>query len=324
MICPDCEMDTSKFVKSRGICVACYKRLMNAKSRKLPYIPVKDIKGTHEYNRVMSRRLSTKHKNCTKVNKSTYDENTNETLKSKYYSKVTVDIKNAFNEEGISESYLQYKDLDKWFEVFYLLMQDSNFITEAKSGEVIFNKLFQLYKHTQESLDWEKVEQINDISYAQKALSELRRPTKEILDFYVALDPIITYLKKDSNFMELLNTARINMANKIDNHRNSIYYTEVDSSMIDNDSIVKTSSNKTKLFDCTVWCYNLNGNPNRKLFRMNNGIYAQNETYAKLKFKEFLNSKFPNVTYKDIDICIEEVNSVEEITNKANNQKECL
>lgn len=319
MICPDCEQEVEKLNKA-GICKQCATRInqnayLNRKEgTNNPYIPLKDLKNINlsAYNKVMGRR---KHKKEVKQTNTKISDKTEKTsdLRNIYYTKVAKDINQAFEDNKISQDYLQYKSLDNWLETLYLLCLDENFITSAKQGESQFNKLACLYKHAQENLSWDDLTKINDISYAQKALSELRRPTKEILDYYEVLDPLVEYLKGNTLFMKLLNEARVKMIQKSNNHENPGYYTDIESDVVQGDFILGFRDSKTKIYDCTVWCYNLNGNPNRRLFRANNGFYAKNEIDARLRFKAFLADKFATVTYKDKDITITEVNSIDDI-----------
>lgn len=66
-ICPDCEQETDKLVSTTGTCIQCYKRFQTAKTKKIEYIPLVNIKGTKEYNRAMGRRNSAKAKRTEKV-----------------------------------------------------------------------------------------------------------------------------------------------------------------------------------------------------------------------------------------------------------------
>ena len=80
-ICKDCEMEVDK-LNLDGICHQCYIRKTNnaylnkKNGTNNPYIPLKDIKGTKEYNRVMGRRRATLEKKNKKsqvsVTKTTY------------------------------------------------------------------------------------------------------------------------------------------------------------------------------------------------------------------------------------------------------------
>lgn len=58
MICPDCEIEVEKLIKSTNTCMSCYKRMQDAKYHNKEYKPLKDIKGTTEYNRAMGRKLA--------------------------------------------------------------------------------------------------------------------------------------------------------------------------------------------------------------------------------------------------------------------------
>ena len=66
-------------------------------------------------------------------------------------------------------------------------------------------------------------------------------------------------------------------------------------------------TNRNKVYDCTVWCTNLNGNPNRQLFRANGGISAKSPKEAELKFKAFLSDKFASVRIEERTITIKEM-----------------
>ena len=69
----------------------------------------------------------------------------------------------------------------------------------------------------------------------------------------------------------------------------------------------KLEEHNIKVYDCTVWCTNLNGNPNRQLFRANGGISAKSPKEAELKFKAFLSDKFASVRIEERTITIKEM-----------------
>lgn len=320
LMCRDCEQETKKLNKD-GICKACATRKANAKYVNKEYIPLKDIKGTREYKQAMSRR-NTPAKSHRATETKDKEDNIVNNIKSSYYMKVSKDINKAFKEAGLDEDYIKNRNLDVWLETFYTLTRTENFITDAKKAESVFNNLYNLYRHSQENLDWNDIEKIQEISCIQKALLELRRPTKNMLDLYEVIDPLIVYLQQDDKFMKLLEDSRILMIKKVEAQADPKYHTNIESNLIDN-SFVEPSiiEKKNKLYDCTVWCYNLNGDPNRRLFRANNGISAKSEVEARLKFKRFLADKFSTVTYKDKDINIKEVNNVDEINYLANKKE---
>lgn len=330
MICPDCEFEMGQLAPRLGICKKCAQRkstvtYQNKKNNtNKEYIPLKDLKKIkpNYYNNICNRRRKEGYKHIndleTKEDKSiirrTVVGETEVDIKNTYYAKVYKDIQETFNNAKISDSYLEYDNLDKWVDTFFLLLQKDNFITDAKEAEIQLNNLDSLYDHALENADWSDMNKIKEISYTLKALRELRRPTKNILDFYYVVDPIITYLQKDEKFMKLLEDARITLKYKKDHHDNPKYMSRVDVAMArESDFVCGITDQKPRLYDCTVLCFNLNGNPNKSLFRAKNGIKAKNEAEAKLKLKNFLSNKFATVTYKDEDITIKEVNSVDEI-----------
>lgn len=322
VICPDCEFEVDSLGKI-GVCKQCMVRMTQLRySNKVngtnkPYIPLKDIKESQpaRYRAIVEKRLNSKRGEGIKApSKDIEVKKVDNDVKTQYYAKVYKDIKEVFENAQITENYLKFNDLDRWVEIFFLLLQEDNFITEAKEAEVQLNHLNNLYSHALESIGWDSIDKVNDISYEIKALKELRRPTKNILDFYYVVDPIISYLKRDSQFIELLEKARITMKLKQETQKDPKFMSLVDIPMArESDFVYGIAENRTRLYDCTVECFNLNGNPNKSLFRAKNGIRAKNEAEAKLKLKNFLSNKFSSVTYKDVDINIKEVNSVDEI-----------
>lgn len=343
MKCPDCGIELTEENKVKrgkhiGLCRKCFKRIQsneylnrkNGTNKK--YIPIKDLKYVDpvEYNRVMGRRLSELNKQKTKTKKIVKNnilknESNKEDVKLTYYSKVSKDLNKAFEESNINTDYLKYSNLPLWINTFISLLsedENSNFVMQCKKGEIIFNNLFNLYQHERENLDWDDIESINNIGYAEKALQELRRPTKELLDYYYSIDPIVEHLKQDKELLDLINIAKEELKNKEEAHKNPVFYSKVNSDLVEVVNISKTNvETKTKLFDCTVWCYNLNGNPRKSLFRVNDGMRARNEVDAKLRFKTFLREKFSSVIYNDNDISIKEVSSKKEIEELA--RKSC-
>ncbi len=339
MICPDCGIELTEDNKVRkgqhlGLCKRCAKRIESLKylNRKngtnKEYIPLKDLKYINpiEYNRVMGRRVAGIKREESKSKRGRPKKdisiiNTNkEDLKLTYYSKVSKDLNKAFKEANINPEYTKNIDLPSWINTFIGLLDTddaTNFIMQCKKGEDIFNKMQSLYNHHKENLDWKDIDKINEIGFAEKALNELRRPTKELLDYYYSIDGIITYLRQDEEFMRLLRSAKEDLDIKKRRHENPKYYSSVDSDFVDSEHVVEATEPRTKIFDCTVWCYNLNGNPRKSLFRANGGIQARNEIDAKLKLKNFLSEKFPSVIYNDKDITIKAVSSREEINELA-------
>lgn len=336
-ICKDCEMEVDK-LNLDGICHQCYIRKTNnvylnkKNGTNNPYIPLKDIKGTIEYNRVMGRRRATLEKKNNKsqvtVTKTTYkimnenksgltgckDNNIIETIDdkvNKYRNEVVSDIKASFAKNNINDEYLKFKNINEFVENFFSLLQEDNFIMDAKKADEIFFNLKIDYDHLLENTPFEDLEGMQRCNFLLKILLDLRRPTKEILDYYYVIDSVIDYLRKDKEFVRLLDEARIKLKQKSENHKDIGYYVRESNIVSKEDFVLGERVDKYKLYDATVWCYNLHGNPNKSFFRAKGGVKASTPEQAKLKFKTFLKEKFYSVTYKDEDIKIEEVTQEE-------------
>ena len=335
MICPDCELEVEKLTKS-GICKSCYRRKNDMKYKGKEYTPIKDLKGTGEYNKVMGRRLN----NIEKVEKvatkgkrgrprknpeqvvpiitteslieKESDNKFNKEIYHNYLSEVNKDIKAAFDNNNLTQDYLKYSDISSWIDMFFNLLQVDGFITDSRRAKAIFNGLRVDYQHCLESLDIEDTDSILKWGYMSKILLDLRRPTAEIVDYCDILDPIIKYLQKDTDFLALLREARDKAEEKSIIHKSHTYYTR-ESELVREEDFVIGKATKPKLFDCTVMCSNLFGNPDSQLFRLNGGIRALNKEEAYTKFKSFLKEKFDSLVYYDDDINVREVNSVKDI-----------
>ena len=305
MICPECELEVD-YLNNKGTCKQCAVRrnqvtYLNKKNgTNEPYIPLKDLKNTNPsaYRKVMARRLGQNWES--KINKKPdYEINkvtskdSDKSLKNIYYSRIYKEVEEEFKKSNLSQDYIKY-NIYEWFSTFWELLQENNFILEARQGERIFNNITNKHRHLQESLDWDDIDQINDENYLLKALSEIRRPTKELLDFYEPIEQVVETIKADKKLMKIIEDTRIVLFRKLDNHENKGY-------------MIEPITNRNKVYDCTVWCTNLNGNPNRQLFRANGGISAKSPKEAELKFKAFLSDKFASVRIEERTITIKEM-----------------
>jgi len=335
MICPDCELEVSKLT-TRGICRSCYKRYYGEMKRKGYYLPIKDLKGTVAYNRAMGRRLSTIEKSKsttekpkrgrpTNVNKVNKEESTpkeskvennnnkfNQDLYNTYLSKVNKDIKSAFENNNLTQDYLKYSNISEWLNMFTNLLKPDNFISDSRRAKSIFNDLKLDYQHCLESLEISDIDNILKWGYISKILLDLRRPTAEIVDYCDILEPIVKYLQEDRTFMSMLREARDKAEEKAEIHKSHTYFTR-ESELVGEEDFVIGKAIKSKLFDCTVMCNNLFGNPESQLFRLNGGIKASSKEEAYNKFKSFLQNKFDSLVYYDDDINVREVSSLKDI-----------
>ena len=211
----------------------------------------------------------------------------------KYYKQVYDDIKNSFEQSSLSEDYLRF-DTKTFVEMFYSLLQEDNYINDAKKAESIFNRTSSDFLHAIEKCDWDSAD-ITDKLMLEKALLEIRRPTKMILRYYEAIEPIIEHLKEDDSLMEMVSDLRIDL---IDNEKayTSTNYTPKQSKLAGG-----------KRYKCSVPCYGLHGQNTLDLFEVHDGMWGRDEEHVKNRFIDFLKRYFPNVKYKQEDIMIEEM-----------------
>lgn len=217
-------------------------------------------------------------------------------LKEKYYIDVTKDIKKSFAEEGITEDYLKFNIKD-FVGTFMSLFGENNYIAEAKKAETIFNKTSIDYLHSIENTDWD-FEAMQDAMYREKALLEIRRPTKDVIYYSKMVQPIIDYLKQDEEFMKLLELTKQYIDNQDGEEK---FYIPKQS------NLVKAEKEIYKKYACQVKCYNLYGNKTVKVLNKEGGIWAKNKEEAKDKFKNWIDRSFDTVTYKEKDIVVEEM-----------------
>lgn len=299
MRCKDCE-EIAKTLNNDGLCEFCAKRKALARYRKTEYKALKDIKGTRGYKIAMTKRRKIKEQrresDVSEIENSTSKtENLKKnTTRDKYYLQVSDDIEKSFEEANLTKTYLNV-DLENFIEMFYSLMQEDNYIADARKAEEIFNKTSIDLLHAIENSTWEDKE-IQDIVYQEKALLELRRPTKTIICYYKMLEPVIEYLKGDTYFMELLDSLRINFIRNKDKIEKAEYFPRQTHLM---------AKEKQKNYNCSVMCYNLYGKQTLEELKANGGIWAKDENEAKRVFLRFINSSFPTITYNSDDIKIE-------------------
>lgn len=220
MICPDCEMKVDDLIKSTGTCIACYKRYQNMKYRKEEYVPLKDIKGTKEYNRAMGRRLG-----AAKRHKAEQKAKVIKTIESKpTKSKVHINTQDEIVMGDILDTFAKNnaewpKDTTTILPVFHQLnILLDNYIGIYLNAEDILNKMELDYKHAKEYFnrmfkDLYKTNPNSEECIAAKnkkdlweerhsTLLEKRRGIKNVIAEYNTAGILFTELSKDTAFMK--------------------------------------------------------------------------------------------------------------------------
>lgn len=295
MICPDCELEVDKLTKL-GVCKKCYQRIAQFKYKGKEYIPLRTIKGTPEYRQAMNKRVGLKVAPSKPIiSESIYVSKENK--KDEIFTQVSEDVMKNFKDYGLTQSYLEV-DISNFIDTFFTLLQEENFMKDCEKAEKIFNKISSDYLHLAENSEWGSYE-MNKHLMCEKALLELRRPTKNKYYEFKTLEPVIEYLKGNDTFKELLSKAREDYMN-IQN--NDMTY-KLKATTLDNDlGIVR----RWKKYNWHVPCFNLYGNPGQEDFVSDRPITARNEDEAIRKITQFLDNHF-DITYKPENIKLEEV-----------------
>lgn len=318
MICPDCEMEVKKLT-SRGICTRCYKRIYSCKTKEKEYIPLKDLKGTKEYNRAMGRRLSS-------ISKKTDEKDYNivkvdvakdiciSTNSNEIKNKLDNDIKNYYTKLGI-ESDSNYIPLQVIFEWFYGLCQEESYIDVLESKRNIYDTLIVDALHELKANTKADKKFYASVGERMALIQSKRTPIDNEYEKYLIVKPAFDYLKNDSNFKKLIQDCRINLIKRLEDEANPKYITSTES-MKDNDYTIfsdeiktrklKTEPRKNYYFKIKK-VRNLYGNNNYQPFIYTSSITASSETEAKDKFLNYIRYNFSRLAFNvdDIEIALQ-------------------
>lgn len=308
MICKDCEMESNKLNK-KGVCAPCSRRIAMAKYKGIKYIPLKDIAGTREYKIAMKNRicLTKEYRNQKETKTVEIKIDKPETkfdkqdIKQKCYGDVKQDLNESFEQNNLSENYLNF-DIQGFVETFYGLLQEDNYIEDARKAEEIFNNTSIDFLHSIEKCDWDSNE-IQEKLYREKVLLELRRPTKKILAYYKLIEPIIDYIKKDNTIRNMLNDLRIELPKMKEQIEKGEYFPKQSNLMGATPTIYKK-------YSCSVMCYNLYGKQTKEKLDWRGGTWARSEADAKASFLRFIDTYFSGIKFDDKDILVMEENNV--------------
>ena len=319
--CNDCEREyEDSFVgKKTQLCKICYNRYKNSNYLKKEYVKIKDlplIEQEKVINACMKKRTTlNKNKKITRniVKKEQPKENIEDL---EILNIVKNDIEEAFDMVGIPQDYLEFKKLPELIEMLFELVVSEKRINDAKEAEKAFNNIGTDYDHLieAEAEDEEDMGRIIKLSLMKNKLRQLRRPTKHIITYLDILEPVLLKIKQYPILVKEIENANKLLHEQI----HPMYYIKASQyakeiveensdkyKNITSETLNPLHSNK-KHFNWQVSCFNLHGNPNRQQFISEKGIWANNITDAKFKIKKFLKDYFPNVTYMEKDLVIEE------------------
>ena len=329
MLCPDCEMEVDRLVGSTGTCIACYRRYQNMKYHKMDYVPLKDIKGTPEYNRAMRKRLSSTNKTTKKkTTKNSRDYNIkNVTVKSvtknSVEKEVNTDIEALFKEKGVNVS-INYLPVEFMIEWLYDLCQEINYIGDLNLQKQLYDTLVSGYLHVLKNPESNSFsdEEFANISKKIKIIQDKRTPVDAELDKYNVVAPVFEFLQNNTEFKTLIQDCRINLKKMLGATENPVYKTNI-KSLQDYDFVSPTSSEKIRKLNLIKSenvsskqhyykvkinkVRNLYGNKSYTEFIYDKVIYAVNEDEARKNFLAFMKKDFSNVVFNESDVVLTEV-----------------
>lgn len=301
MKCPDCEQEVSQLVQGKR-CKRCSRRLNNAKYQKKEYVPLKEIKGTSEYLRAMSRREGNKEEKIKVESKKKEKEPTEEYEKIK--EKIQNEIEKRMKQVGVEQNLLNVP-ISIMIESFITLFRDNNYLVARKKmmneyDVLISNRLHQL-------IETEEIEDLNRIAIEQKIIQDKREPNKKELYLFQPFEKIIRNLSQNQDFMEELIESVEEYEKRKKEIENPKYITNEElenENMIYKNELVKRKISDKKRYAVEITCTGLYGNKQKSKFIPKGGIYAENENEAKKRAKRILEQYFSNVEYDDSDIVV--------------------
>lgn len=329
MLCPDCEMEVDHLVSSTGTCIACYKRYQNMKYRKMDYVPLKDIKGTPEYNRAMGKRLGSANKSTKKkTTKNSRDYNiknvtVKNVIRNSVEKEVNTDIEELFKEKGVS-TFINYLPIEIMVEWLFDLCQEINYIGDLNLQKQLYDTLVSGYLHVLKNPESNSFsdDEFANISKKIKIIQDKRTPVDSELDKYNVVAPVFEFLQNNTEFKTLIQDCRINLKKMLGATENPVYKTNI-KSLQDYDFVSPTSSEKIRKLNLIKSdvvsskqhyykvkinkVRNLYGNKSYTEFIYDKVIYAVNEDEARKNFLAFMKKDFSNVIFNESDVVLTEV-----------------
>lgn len=333
MICRDCLEDVDKLTR-QGICKKCYARKANMKYNKKEYIPLKDLPA-EERGRLLEIRkkreeISNKRINNQTVSRSTRRNNSNNEDEhyqnfvntiakgdSKLYeeilkllnineqevrSGVDEDIEKEFKRRDVSLNETPYVPLADVFEALWCVCNEDNYLMEYPKAERVLTDLVNDFQHQNENSSLEDLRNFIITGIRENQALNRRRPLKNIVNQIECTKELRDYIKQDKKLMDLIDDTRIALKNEVSKQEHPMYKSKASEMILNTGNVLPEKRAVKHRYDVSVPCYNLRGNKNIDIFRLNGGALAYDEEGAKEVLRELLRTHFPNVTYKDNDI----------------------
>lgn len=297
--CPDCDEENVKITLS-GLCMKCYKRMHNAKSRGKEYIPYNQAEPSNRGKKRTSASKAEVKKDI--VIKTEPTKNGDKIIIEDPGLYCLVDLKMKARKLAdpidIETMYSKINDLDE----LVTTLRDCigvKAIDKANNINNLINETLNIYKHKLEaSYD---TPQEKEMFEKYKALDKVRRKFKRYTGAILSINSVLSNPTNKTTFIEILE----NMSSSLDS-----YYRNYDSKKImfleediTNDNIftetIKPSIRKTYRVDI------LTDKINNRHFVQDR--WASSEEDAVGKVKDFIRAHRYTFTYADKDITVTEL-----------------
>ena len=311
MLCKDCGLDYDELL-SNGRCKQCNTRFTNAKHRGKEYIPIVELKYTNpaEYTRAMNKRKNT----CNSVPNQKTKVSVKSSIDLEVENEVNTDLESFLKKKGVKVDD-NFLPLEVIFEWFYGLCQEYNYMNDLDIRRQCFDTSIINYMHELKNPS----DDINFYAMVGKKIAlvqQKRTPIDNELDKYKVVKPVFDYLRKNKDFLTMIQNVRIDLLKLVAEQKDPKYISDAPS-MQKHDYVVKPADdsvpvvrkvsvpNRQNRYSIEIKkVKNLYGNPNYQPFVYNRSVFADSVEEAKSNFIEFLKQEFPNLIYNTKDLVI--------------------
>lgn len=315
MKCPDCRLEVEKLNKN-GVCKQCALRKTNAKYHKVPYVPLYQIKGTSEYNRVISRRLASSDKKYESSNTNIVikksEPNTLDIIKEKAKEEVLKDIQHFKDSKGIRDLMIDYNQLIMGFDLLYMILTNDIYRNIDLTKQIFDSLMIDYFHEVKPNNQFDNLEDYALHGAKEAYLQKLRTPIIYLDKANSIIDEAFALLKIDNNFMSNLKEVKKKLDDFIKEKENNIYLTTTPSMqkydfVVNKDREFRSLSAphiQNKYSAKLKKVRGLYGDMSYKPFDYKPPIYADSIEEAKEKFIEILLKNFGSLNYDTEDIQI--------------------
>ena len=171
-------------------------------------------------------------------------------------NRVTQDIKAECDRRCIKLDYDNHLPLAEIIEGLYALCQNNNYLTEYVPANSLYNDLLSDYQHQNENAKLENLKDFIEKAIMENELLIQRRPIRNIVLLTECVSDLISYLKQDTRFMNLLDKSYNDIKEEHLKQQNPKYFSKASEQIVGTGNVETRRVTKTS-WDVSVPCYNL-------------------------------------------------------------------